>query len=36
MSQRAAGRALVGKAPITGRLPITLPGIAPYGAGITR
>jgi beta-N-acetylhexosaminidase len=36
MSQRAAGRALVGKAPITGRLPITLPGIAPFGAGITR
>jgi beta-N-acetylhexosaminidase len=36
MSQRAAGRALIGKAPITGKLPITLPGIAPYGAGLTR
>lgn len=36
MSQRAAARALLGKAPITGQLPITLPGIAPFGAGLKR
>ena len=36
LSQRAAARALLGKAPITGQLPISLPGIAPYGAGIRR
>ena len=36
LSQRAAARALLGKAPITGRLPITIPGVAPFGAGLTR
>ncbi|MEO7521408.1 MAG: glycoside hydrolase family 3 N-terminal domain-containing protein, partial [Gemmatimonas sp.] len=36
LSQRAAARALLGKAPITGQLPITIPGIAPYGAGLKR
>ncbi len=36
LSQRAAARALLGRAPITGRLPITLPGIAPFGAGLQR
>lgn len=36
MSQRAAARAMLGRAPITGQLPITLPGIAPYGAGLRR
>jgi beta-N-acetylhexosaminidase len=36
LSQRAAARALLGKAPITGQLPITLPGIAAYGTGIRR
>ncbi len=36
LSQRAAARALLGKAPITGQLPISLPGIAPYGAGLRR
>lgn len=36
LSQRAAARALLGRAPITGTLPITLPGIAPYGSGLTR
>ncbi len=35
-SQRAAARALLGKAPITGQLPITLPGVAPFGAGLRR
>ncbi len=35
-SQRAAARALLGRAPITGKLPITLPGIASYGDGLTR
>ncbi len=36
MSQRAAARAMLGRAPITGQLPITLPGIAGYGAGLRR
>ena len=36
MSQRAAARALLGRVPIGGQLPITLPGIAPYGAGLRR
>jgi len=36
MSQRAAGRALLGKAPITGQLPITIPGVANFGAGLRR
>ena len=35
-SQRAAARALVGAAPITGQLPITIPGNAAYGAGLQR
>ena len=35
-SQRAAARALLGRAPITGKLPITLPGIASFGDGLTR
>ncbi|WP_396207711.1 glycoside hydrolase family 3 N-terminal domain-containing protein [Gemmatimonas sp.] len=35
-SQRAAARAMLGRAPITGKLPITLPGIASYGFGLTR
>lgn len=35
-SQRAAARALAGRAPITGALPITLPGIARYGDGLKR
>jgi len=32
--QRAAGNAIVGKESFTGRLPITLPGLAPRGTGI--
>ncbi|MCC6244392.1 MAG: hypothetical protein IT353_16235 [Gemmatimonadaceae bacterium] len=36
MSQRAAARALLGKQPITGQLPITLPDYAPFGAGLRR
>lgn len=35
-SQRAAARALLGRAPITGKLPITLPGIAAFGGGLVR
>lgn len=35
-SQRAAARAMLGRAPITGKLPITLPGVANYGFGLTR
>lgn len=35
-SQRAAARALVGAAPITGRLPITIPPLAAFGEGIQR
>lgn len=36
LSQRAAARALLGRASITGKLPITIPGIAPFGAGVQR
>ena len=36
VSQRAAARALLGVAPITGQLPITIPSVAPYGAGLQR
>ncbi|XWV15541.1 MAG: hypothetical protein HEQ11_04455 [Gemmatimonas sp.] len=36
MSQRAAARALLGRAPITGKLPISLPGVARFGDGILR
>jgi len=36
VSQRAAARALLGLAPISGRLPITIPGVAGYGAGLRR
>ncbi len=36
LSQRAAARALLGRAPITGQLPITLPGIASFGDGLRR
>jgi len=35
-AERSAVRALAGEAPITGTLPITLPGIAERGAGLTR
>jgi len=35
-SQRAAARALLGRAPITGLLPISIPGVAGYGAGLKR
>jgi beta-N-acetylhexosaminidase len=34
MLQRASGAAILGKQDITGRLPITLPGLAPRGTGI--
>ena len=34
--QQAAARALLGAAPITGRLPITIPPVATLGAGLTR
>ncbi len=36
LSQRAVARALLGLAPITGQLPITIPSVAPYGAGLRR
>ena len=36
VSQRAAARAVLGLAPITGQLPITIPSVAPYGAGLQR
>ena len=36
LMQRAAARALLGQAPISGQLPITIPSVAPYGAGIRR
>ena len=35
-SQRAAARGLLGLAPITGQLPITIPSVAPYGTGLRR
>lgn len=35
-SQRAAARALLGKSPISGQLPITIPGVAAYGDGLKR
>jgi beta-N-acetylhexosaminidase len=36
VSQRAAARALLGRAPITGKLPVTIPGVAAFGAGEVR
>ena len=36
VSQQAAARALTGRAPIGGRLPIPIPPVAPFGAGIDR
>ena len=36
LAQRAAADALLGRAAIGGRLPITIPGAAAYGAGLTR
>ncbi len=36
LSQRAAARALLGRAPITGLLPVSIPSVAPYGAGLRR
>lgn len=36
LAEASAVRALAGDAPITGRLPIDLPGLAPVGAGLTR
>jgi beta-N-acetylhexosaminidase len=35
VSQRAAARALLGIAPITGKLPIAIPPLVPLGAGKT-
>ncbi len=34
--QRAAARALLGLAPVGGKLPITIPSVAPYGTGLRR
>jgi beta-N-acetylhexosaminidase len=36
VSQTAAARALLGPAPISGRLPISIPPVLPFGAGIDR
>jgi beta-N-acetylhexosaminidase len=36
VSQTAAGRALIGLAPITGRLPISIPPLLLFGAGMDR
>ncbi len=36
VSQTAAGRALIGEAPITGRLPISIPPLLRFGAGEDR
>ena len=36
VSQRAAVRAIFGETPITGRLPVSIPGVAPLGTGIER
>jgi beta-N-acetylhexosaminidase len=36
VSQTAAGRALIGAAPISGRLPISIPPLLRFGAGIAR
>jgi len=36
VSQTAAGRAIVGAAPISGRLPISVPPLLPFGAGEDR
>jgi beta-N-acetylhexosaminidase len=36
VSQAAAARAVVGAAPISGRLPITIPPLLPFGAGLDR
>jgi hypothetical protein len=34
--QAAAARALFGETAITGRLPVTIPGVAQRGSGISR
>jgi beta-N-acetylhexosaminidase len=36
LMQRAAARAVLGLAPITGQLPISIPSVASYGAGLRR
>jgi beta-N-acetylhexosaminidase len=36
VSQRAAARALLGVAPISGQLPISIPSVAAFGAGLRR
>jgi beta-N-acetylhexosaminidase len=35
VSQQAAARVILGLAPATGKLPISIPPYAPYGAGAT-
>ena len=35
-AEASAVQALAGEAPITGRLPVTLPGMFPVGHGLTR
>ncbi len=35
VSQEAAARGILGLAPVTGRLPISIPPVAPFGAGLS-
>jgi beta-N-acetylhexosaminidase len=34
-SELAAAKALFGEVPVTGKLPVTIPGLAEYGFGLT-
>ncbi|MCZ6490202.1 MAG: glycoside hydrolase family 3 C-terminal domain-containing protein [Acidobacteria bacterium] len=36
LAERSAVRALFGETRVTGRLPVTIPGVATYGAGLVR
>ena len=36
VSERSAVRALFGEIPYRGRLPVTIPGVAERGAGVSR
>jgi beta-N-acetylhexosaminidase len=36
VAQRAAAKALLGSSTITGKLPITIPGLARFGDGLDR
>ena len=36
LAEASAARALAGEIPLGGRLPISIPGLAPVGHGLTR